>query len=282
MEELEEEEKKRKNQRNPNPQHQPPNPKSNTDLCFKPSRDVKGIRFGGQAVVKTFAVRRASPLELLRLLNAPPRELNQRRSPPFPSTATYVPTNFTVLAQRAWRTLTLGLGAHKSKLVVFVFESEAMKSAVDRLWPAVIPLGNVNKQLVRGLAGCELARFKTFYVFTVRRAGVGGFGCVDDLRRILEAIAALKDFVDLTTVLAWPTHRRITSADAIAFFEGKKGSHCRTSVQESKICLTVIHIFKLTRLTSIEKSPKLTVSGVWTLNNGETVNVTLNKNVSVL
>ncbi|RWW85250.1 hypothetical protein BHE74_00006092 [Ensete ventricosum] len=248
MEELEEEEKKRKNQRNPNPQHQPPNPKSNTDLRFKPSRDVEGIRFGGQAVVKTFA-------------------LNQRRSPRFPSTVTYVPTNFTVLAQRAWRTLTLGLGAHKSKLVVFVFESEAMKSAVDRLWPAVIPLGNVNKQLVRGLAGCELARFKTFYVFTVRRAGVGGFGCVDDLRRILEAIAALKDFVDLTT---------------IAFFEGKKGSHCRTSVQESKICLTVIHIFKLTRLTSIEKSPKLTVSGVWTLNNGETVNVTLNKNVSVL
>ncbi|RRT55227.1 hypothetical protein B296_00030561 [Ensete ventricosum] len=149
MEELEEEEKKRKNQRNPNPQHQPPNPKSNTDLRFKPSRDVKGIRFGGQAVVKTFAVRRASPLEL-----------NQRRRPPFPSTATYVPTNFTVLAQRAWRTLTLGLGAHKSKLVVFVFEFEAMKSAVDRLWPAVIPLGNVNKQLVRGLAGCELERFK--------------------------------------------------------------------------------------------------------------------------
>ncbi|CAL9759887.1 unnamed protein product [Musa acuminata subsp. burmannicoides] len=222
MEELEEQEKKRKKQRNLNPQHQPPNPKSNTDLRFKPSRDVKGIRFGGQVVVKAFAVRRASPLELPWLLNAAPRELSPRRSHPFPSTTTYVPTNFTVLAQRAWRTLTLGLGAHKSKLVVFIFESEAMKSAVDRLWPAVIPLGNVNKQLVRGLAGCELARFKlrkgslTFYVFAVRRAGVGGFGCVDDLRRILEAIAALKDFVDLATVLALPTHPRITSFDAVA------------------------------------------------------------------
>ncbi|KQK05909.1 uncharacterized protein LOC100842440 [Brachypodium distachyon] len=185
---------------------------------FKPCCDVKGIRFGGQFIVKSFTVRRASPLELLRLLDIPPSYLSELQSLPFPSTTAYMPTSFTILAHQAWHTLTLGLGTKKSKVVLFVFESEAMKAAVDQLWPAMIPLGDVNKKLIRGLTGSEMARFKfrkgclTIYVYAVRRqaAGAAGFVCADDLRRILQAVVELKDFLDHTAMLAMPSQKSIT------------------------------------------------------------------------
>ena len=183
---------------------------------FKPSADVKGIRFGGQFIVKSFTVRRASPLELFRLLDIPPSYLSELQSLPFPSTTAYMPTSFTILAHQAWHTLTLGLGTKKSKVVLFVFESEAMKSAVDQLWPGVIPLGDVNKKLIRGLTGSEMARFKfrkgclTIYVYAVRRLGAAGFVRADDLRRILQAVVELKDFLDHTAMLAMPSQRSIT------------------------------------------------------------------------
>ncbi|WOL20346.1 hypothetical protein Cni_G29151 [Canna indica] len=195
---------------------------SAANLYFKPCKDVKGLRFGGQLLVKTFTVRCASALELSQLINVPPSYLRQSRSLPFPSTTTYVPTNFTILAQRAWHTLTLGLGTKKSKVVVFVFESEGLKSTADRQWPPVIPLGDVNRKLVRGLTGCELSRFKfrkgslTFYVYAVRRREAAGFGCTDDLRRILEAVAALKDFVDHTAMLALPSRPSISFSNTVA------------------------------------------------------------------
>jgi len=121
-----EEKKKKKNK----------NKKSTTDAHFKPSSDVKGIRFGGQFIVKSFTVRRAAPLELTNLLDIPIIASNNF---PFPSTTAYVPTNFTILAHHAWHTLTLGLGAKKSKILIFVFESEAMKAAVDGVWRPMIP-----------------------------------------------------------------------------------------------------------------------------------------------
>nr|GFC69619.1 hypothetical protein [Tanacetum cinerariifolium] len=73
---------------------------------FKPSSEVKGLRFGGQFIVKSFTIRRARPPELLRLLS-----LHNQQPPPliFPSTTAYIPTNFTILAHHAWSTLTLGL-----------------------------------------------------------------------------------------------------------------------------------------------------------------------------
>lgn len=185
---------------------------------FKPSSDVKGLRFGTQLVVKSFTIRRAAPLELLRLLSLPPHH----PTIPFPSTTTFIPTNFTILAHHAWHTLTLGLGTKKSKVVLFVFESEVMKSAVDRLWPPMIPLGDVNRKLIRGLTGCEMARFKfrkgclTFYVYAVRRLGAAGFLCADDLRRILEAVVALQDFLDHTAMLALPSQRSITYPQPVA------------------------------------------------------------------
>lgn len=190
-------------------------PKSG-DGHFKPSADVKGIRFGGQFVVKSFTVRQAAPLELLRLLDIPPSCLARCPGLPFPSTAAFLPTNFTILAQHAWRTLTLGLGTKKSKVIIFVFESEAMRAAVDPQWPRVLPLGDVNRRLIRSLAGCEMSRFKfrkgclTFYVYAVRRLGAAGFACADDLRRILEAVVALNDFLDHTAMLALPSQRSIT------------------------------------------------------------------------
>ncbi|PAN19134.1 hypothetical protein GQ55_3G242900 [Panicum hallii var. hallii] len=183
---------------------------------FKPCADVKGIRFGGQFIVKSFTVRRASPLELLRLLDIPPSYLSECQSLPFPSTTTYMPTSFTILAHQAWHTLTLGLGTKKSKVVLFVFESESMKAAVDQLWPAMIPLGDVNKKLIRGLTGSEMARFKfrkgclTIYVYAVRRLGAAGFMRADDLRRILQSVVDLKDFLDHTTMLAIPSQKSIT------------------------------------------------------------------------
>lgn len=183
---------------------------------FKPCGDVKGIRFGGQFIVKSFTVRRASPLELLRLLGIPPSYLSECQSLPFPSTTAYMPTGFTILAHQAWHTLTLGLGTNKSKAALFVFESEAMKAAVDRLWPAVTPLGDVNRRLIRGLTGSEMARFKfrkgclTIYVYAVRRLGAAGFMRADDLRRVLQSVVELKDFLDHTAMLAIPSQKSIT------------------------------------------------------------------------
>ncbi|KAG9454712.1 hypothetical protein H6P81_007616 [Aristolochia fimbriata] len=196
--------------------------KSTANPSFKPSSEVKGIRFGGQFVVKSFTVRRAAPIELLRLLSPPPHLCNQSNSVPFPSTVAFLPTNFTILAHHAWHTLTLGLGTKKSKVLVFVFESEAMKSAVDRVWPSAIPLGEVNKKLIRGLSGCEMARFKfrkgciTFYLYAVRHVGVAGFSRAEDLRTILQSLVALKDFLDHTAMLALPAQRSIGFSPPVA------------------------------------------------------------------
>ncbi|MCL7028902.1 hypothetical protein MKW94_008398 [Papaver nudicaule] len=181
--------------------------------AFKRSSDVKGIRFGSQFIVKSFTVRRASSLQLSRLLRLAPSSSDHPLV--FPSTTAFIPTNFTILAHQAWHTLTLGLGTKNSKVVVFVFESENMKLSVDRLWPSEIPLGEVNRKLVRGLNGCEIARFKfrkgciTFYVFAVRKVNAIGFSRAEDLRFILQSVASLKDFLDHTAMLALPNQRAI-------------------------------------------------------------------------
>ncbi|KAK9126951.1 hypothetical protein Scep_015797 [Stephania cephalantha] len=203
--------------------------RSSSDLAFEPSSEVKGLRFGAQFIVKSFTVRRATSLQLLRLLSLPQRRHNNN-SIIFPSTTAYVPTNFTILAHHAWHTLTLGLGTNKSKVILFVFESEAMKVSVDQAWPEEIPLGEVNKRLIRrGLSGCEMARFKfrkgclTFYVYAVRCSsrrhdqhqtlGSSRFERVDDLRTVLQSVVALKDFLDHTAMLALPHQRRITTTN---------------------------------------------------------------------
>jgi len=93
-----------------------------------------------------------------------------------------------------------------------------MRAAVERQWPPEIPLGEVNKKLIRGLSGCEMARFKfrkgcvTFYVYAVRRVGSLGFSCAEDLRRILECVVELNDFLDHTAMLAMPNQRSISFA----------------------------------------------------------------------
>ncbi|RZC78760.1 hypothetical protein C5167_002958 [Papaver somniferum] len=200
-----ENEQKKKKQK-----HKHTDQKSSDHPAFKRSSDVKGIRFGSQFIVKSFTVRRASSLQLSRLLRLAPSD-----HPLFPSTTAFIPTNFTILAHHAWHTLTLGLGTKNSKVVVFVFESENMKLSVDRLWPSEIPLGEVNRKLVRGLNGCEIARFKfrkgciTFYVFAVRKVNVIGFSRAEDLRLILQSVASLKDFLDHTAMLALPNQRTI-------------------------------------------------------------------------
>ncbi|XP_021910409.1 uncharacterized protein LOC110824158 [Carica papaya] len=220
MEEKEKIPKKKIKQTNKKQKHQHPNDQakkpSSSDFSFKPSSEVKGLKFGGQFIVKSFTIRRARPLELLKLLSFPlPSLVGKTNKLPFPSTTAYLPTNFTILAHHAWHTLTLGLGTKKSKVVVFVFESEAMKVGVDRVWPAEIPLGEVNRKLIRGLSGCEMARFKfrkgciTFYVYAVRRVGNLGFLCADDLRTVLQSVVALKDFLDHTAMLALPNQRSI-------------------------------------------------------------------------
>ncbi|KAF7148226.1 hypothetical protein RHSIM_Rhsim03G0130700 [Rhododendron simsii] len=219
--------KKKKKQKHNHPNDQTTKPTS--DFSFKPCSDVKGLKFGGQFVVKSFTVRRAGPLELPRLLSLPsvPTTQDDQKpthptKPPFPSTTAFLPTNFTILAHHAWHTLTLGLGTKKSKVVVFVFETESMKSAVERVWPPEIPLGEVNKKLIRGLSGCEMARFKfrkgcvTFYVYAVRRVGSLGFSCAEDLRRILKCVVELKDFLDHTAMLAMPNQRSISFAPPAA------------------------------------------------------------------
>ncbi|KAL6530249.1 hypothetical protein OROHE_014602 [Orobanche hederae] len=208
-----------KKNRNKKQKHQHPNDqtaKTTPDFSFKPSPEVKGLRFGGQFIVRSFTIRRARPLELLRLLSLPPTR------PAFASAAAFIPTNFTILAHHAWHTLTLGLGTKKSKVVLFVFESENMMAAVDGFWPAEIPLGEVNKKLIWGLTWCEMARFKfrkgciTFYVYAVRRCGDSKFKCAEDLRTILQSVAALKDFLDHTLMLAMPKQRSIRYAPPLA------------------------------------------------------------------
>jgi hypothetical protein len=234
---MEQKEKKNKNkkQKHQHPNHQTTKPSS--DFSFKPSSDVKGLRFGGQFIVKSFTIRRARPLELLRLLSFPPTNPkpttnttttttttnnNNKNKLPFPSATAFLPTNFTILAHHAWHTLTLGLGTKKSKVLLFVFETETMKAAVDRVWPPEIPLGEVNKRLIRGLNGCEMARFKfrkgciTFYVYAVRQVGSLGFSCADDLRTILQSVVELKDFLDHTAMLAMPNQRTISFAPPVA------------------------------------------------------------------
>ncbi|GMI80715.1 hypothetical protein like AT3G55420 [Hibiscus trionum] len=214
------EEKKKKN--NKKQKHQHPNDQTTkpaaAELSFKPSSDVKGLRFGGQFIVKSFTIRRAKPPELLKLLDFPPFS----NKVPFPSTTAFLPTNFTILAHQAWHTLTLGLGTKKSKVLLFVFETETMKVAVDRVWPTEIPLGEVNKKLIRGLKGCEMARFKfrkgclTFYVYAVRGNGNLGFCRADDLRIILQSVVELKDFLDHTSMLAMPNQRSINYNHPVA------------------------------------------------------------------
>ncbi|KAJ4843057.1 hypothetical protein Tsubulata_026634 [Turnera subulata] len=222
---MEEKEKKKHNKKQ---KHQHPNDQTTkpaaSDFSFKPSSEVKGLRFGGQFIVKSFTIRRARPLELLKVLSYPPTNKNNSKNNkiPFPSTTAFLPTNFTILAHHAWHTLTLGLGTKKSKVLVFVFESESLKLAVDRIWPPEIPLGEVNKKLIRGLNGYEMARFKfrkgciTFYVYAVRRLGNMSFSCADDLRTILQSVSSLNDFLDHTTMLAMPHQRSINYTPQVA------------------------------------------------------------------
>ncbi|KAL4340033.1 hypothetical protein GQ457_08G010940 [Hibiscus cannabinus] len=209
MGEKEETKKKKQKHEHPNDQTTKPAAPPSSDYSFKPSNEVKGLRFGGQFIVKSFTIRRARPLELLKLLECP-TVLNKSEAT---ATTAFLPTNFTILAHHAWHTLTLGLGTKKSKVVLFVFESEAMKSAADKVWPPEIPLGEVNKKLIRGSKGWEMARFKlrkgciTFYVYAVRRVGSVGFSCADELKSVLESVVALKDFLDHTAMLALPNQR---------------------------------------------------------------------------
>ncbi|KAF8402914.1 hypothetical protein HHK36_011006 [Tetracentron sinense] len=219
-------ENEKKKQKHQHPDQKPSKPTS--DPAFKPSADVKGLRFGGQFIVKSFTIRRARPLELLRLLAFPQSNHHHHNQPnnntkqPFPSTTAFLPTNFTILAHHAWHTLTLGLGTKKSKVLLFVFESENMKSTVDGIWPPEISLGEVNKKLIRGLSGCEMARFKfrkgciTFYIYAVRRVCSSGFSCADDLRTIIQSVAELKDFLDHTAMLAMPSQRSISYSAPVA------------------------------------------------------------------
>ncbi|CAH9104114.1 unnamed protein product [Cuscuta epithymum] len=206
--------KKSKKQKHQHPNDQ--STKSSSDFTFKPCSEVKGLRFGGQFIVKSFTVRRARPPELLHLLDLPPAPPSAK--PSFRSTTAFMPTNFTILAHQAWHTLTLGLGTKKTKVVIFVFDSESMKSAVDRRWPSEIALGDVNKKLIRGLSGCELARFKfrkgciTFYIYAVRGIGNLGFTSADDLRTVLQSTVELNDFLDHTEMLAMPNQRSLNHA----------------------------------------------------------------------
>ncbi|OMO96843.1 hypothetical protein COLO4_15040 [Corchorus olitorius] len=229
MEEKEKKKQKQKQKQNKKQKHQHPNDQTTkqaaSDFSFKPSSEVKGLKFGGQFIVKSFTIRRARPLEIPKLLDFPivlNKSQTKNNSLPFPSTTAFLPTNFTILAHHAWHTLTLGLGTKKSKVVLFVFESEALKQAVDRIWPPEIPLGEVNKKLIRGLNGCEMARFKfrkgciTFYVYAVRQIGIMGFSCAEDLRTILQSVVALKDFLDHTAMLAMPNQRSISFSPPVA------------------------------------------------------------------
>ncbi|CAL4898502.1 unnamed protein product [Urochloa decumbens] len=196
------------------------------DALFEPCADVKGLRFGAQLVTRALTVRRAAPLELPHLLRASPSPAGAAAAAVdalsfAPTTTAYIPTNFAILAHHAWHTLTLGLGTKNSKAAVFVFESGAMKAAADAAWPAVVPLGDVGRRLIRAAPGKpEMARFKfrkgcvTFYVYAVRSAGARGFARADELRAVVEAVARLKDFLDHTAMLALPGQRSIDAAAA--------------------------------------------------------------------
>ncbi|CAN6329514.1 unnamed protein product [Urochloa humidicola] len=204
------------------------------DALFAPCADVKGLRFGAQIVTRALTVRRAAPLELPHLLRATPSPAGGGAAAGAtgatvdalsfaPTTTAYIPTNFAILAHHAWHTLTLGLGTKNSKAAVFVFESGAMKAAADASWPAVVPLGDVGRRLIRAAPGNpEMARFKfrkgcvTFYVYAVRSAGARGFARADELRAVVEAVARLKDFLDHTAMLALPGQRSIDVAAAAA------------------------------------------------------------------
>ncbi|XP_074308255.1 uncharacterized protein LOC141643120 [Silene latifolia] len=217
---------KKQKQKHPNndQQHQTTTTISTTattsNISFKPSSDVKGLKFGGQFIVKSFTVRRASPCELSLLLNHDHNHNGNsisKSAPPFPSTISFIPTNFTILAHHAWHTLTLGLGTKKSKVIIFVFDTVSHKSTIDLTWPPEIPLGEVNKRMIRGLSNSEIARFKfrkgcvTFYVFGVRRKGERGFQCGEDLRNVLHSVVELKDFLDHTAMLALPNQRSLNN-----------------------------------------------------------------------
>ncbi|XP_015901256.3 uncharacterized protein LOC107434317 [Ziziphus jujuba] len=181
---MEEKEKKKKiNNQNKKQKHQHPNDQTTktSDFSFKPSSDVKVIVSAGNSLLNP-----SRPLELLQLLSFPPTTSTNIPTPTnntntttnnysgnksntknannhkllFPSTTAFLPTNFTILAHHVWRTLTLGLGTKKSKVLLFVFETDSMKVSVDGVCPSEIPLGEVNKRLVRGLTGCEVARLK--------------------------------------------------------------------------------------------------------------------------
>ena len=112
-------------------------------------------------------------------------------------------------------------------MVVFVFETEAMKTAVTAaeggLWPSEIPLGEVNKKMIRKLKNWEMARFKfrkgclTFYVYAVRNAGKEGFAAAEDLKVILQAVVALKDFMDHTAMLVMPHQKAINYSSCPPF-----------------------------------------------------------------
>lgn len=90
-----------------------------------------------------------------------------------------------------------------------------MRAQAEKVWPGELALGEVNKRLIRGMAGCELARFKfrkgsiTFYVYAVRRAGTIGFARGEDLRSVLQSVVDLNDFLDHTAMLAMPEQRSI-------------------------------------------------------------------------
>ncbi|KAL2556010.1 Uncharacterized protein Fot_00749 [Forsythia ovata] len=55
---------KKQKKLHPNDQHS----KMASDFAVKPCLEMKGFRFASQFIVKSFAIRRAHPLELLRLL----------------------------------------------------------------------------------------------------------------------------------------------------------------------------------------------------------------------
>ena len=203
------------------PKHKHPNydqnpqsaPSSSPSISFKSNSEVKLLKFGGQFIVKSFTVRRNRPLELSSLLNlSPPQQ--------FPSTISFLPSNFTILAHQAWHTLTLGLGTKKSKIIIFVFGSVDAKSSIDLKWPHEIALGDVNKRLIRGMNGWDFARFKfrkgciTFYVFAVRKCGEKVFQCGEDLRVILHSVVSLNDFLDHTAMLALPNQRSINHSSS--------------------------------------------------------------------
>ncbi|CAN4105954.1 unnamed protein product [Withania somnifera] len=93
-----------------------------------------------------------------------------------------------------------------------------MRSETEQVWPSEIALGDVNKKMIRGFKGAEMARFKfrkgclTFYVYAVRKIGNSGFKSTEDLKFILQSVVALKDFMDHTAMLAMPNQRSINEA----------------------------------------------------------------------